>query len=104
MRFRKCLDLLCAAIILAAVLHTARAAEPAGPIRAGIIGLDTSHVVEFTKVLNDPKAAGGLAEVKIVAAYPGGSPICQSAGTASKASPTSCAAWGSRSSTRLTSC
>ena len=29
---------------------------PAQRIRAGIIGLDTSHVVEFTKLLNDPKA------------------------------------------------
>ena len=30
--------------------------------------------VAFTKLLNDPKAAGELAEMKIVAAYPGGSP------------------------------
>jgi predicted dehydrogenase len=43
-------------------------------IRAGIIGLDTSHVVAFTKVLNGPKAEGDLAGIRIVAAYPGGSP------------------------------
>ncbi|GIW80990.1 MAG: oxidoreductase [Gemmatales bacterium] len=43
-------------------------------LRAGIIGLDTSHVVAFTKALNDPNAKGPLADVKVVAAYPGGSP------------------------------
>src|SRR5947209_7571399 len=47
----------------------------AKPIRAGIIGLDTSHVVEFTKIFNDPHAAGDIADIKIVAAYPGGSDI-----------------------------
>ncbi len=42
--------------------------------RVGIIGLDTSHVVAFTKVLNNPKAEGDLAGFQVVAAYPGGSP------------------------------
>jgi hypothetical protein len=45
----------------------------AEPMKVGIIGLDTSHVVAFTKVMNDPKAEGPLADVKVVAAYPGGS-------------------------------
>ena len=49
-----------------------RAGEP--KIRVGIIGLDTSHVIAFTKAINDPKAAGDLADIKIVAAFPGGSP------------------------------
>jgi hypothetical protein len=54
---------------------TATAADPAPrPIRAGIIGLDTSHVVAFTQAINDPKATGPLADVKIVAGFPGGSP------------------------------
>ncbi|MGE3820309.1 MAG: Gfo/Idh/MocA family protein [Isosphaeraceae bacterium] len=44
------------------------------PLRVGIIGLDTSHVVAFTKVLNDPAAKGELAGLRVVAAYPGGSP------------------------------
>ncbi len=44
------------------------------PLKAGIIGLDTSHVEAFTKSLNNPKAEGPLARVRIVAAYPGGSP------------------------------
>jgi predicted dehydrogenase len=47
------------------------AADPA-PIRAGMIGLDTSHVAAFVKLFNDPKAANDIAGIKIVAAYPGG--------------------------------
>src|SRR5947209_2245886 len=50
-------------------------------LRAGIIGLDTSHVSAFTKVLNNPKAAGDLAGVRIVAAFPGGSPDVKSSHT-----------------------
>lgn len=51
------------------------AADEATPaVKVGIIGLDTSHVVAFTKVLNDPNAAGDLAGVRVVAAFPGGSP------------------------------
>ncbi len=52
-----------------------RAAEPGKkPLRAGMIGLDTSHVIAFAQAINTPKAAGDLADVKIVAGYPGGSP------------------------------
>lgn len=43
------------------------------PLRVGIIGLDTSHVVAFTKVLNAPDAKGDMAGLRVVAAYPGGS-------------------------------
>lgn len=46
----------------------------AADIRVGIIGLDTSHVVAFTKVINDSNAQGDVAALKVVAAYPGGSP------------------------------
>jgi predicted dehydrogenase len=49
--------------------------QPAAkPLRAGIIGLDTSHVVAFTKLLNAASPKPGLAGVRVVAAYPGGSP------------------------------
>jgi predicted dehydrogenase len=49
--------------------------EPAPkPMRVGIIGLDTSHVPEFTKILNNPKASGDLAGFRVVAGFPGGSP------------------------------
>jgi len=42
------------------------------PLRAGMIGLDTSHVPAFTKLFNNPKAAGELAGIRVVAGYPGG--------------------------------
>ena len=41
--------------------------------RVGIIGLDTSHSVAFTRVLNDPSAAPEFGGYKVVAAYPKGS-------------------------------
>ena len=50
------------------------AQDTAPKIKAGMIGLDTSHVVAFTKALNDPKATGDMATVDVVAAFPGGSP------------------------------
>jgi predicted dehydrogenase len=52
----------------------AAAEEPSKPLRAGIIGLDTSHVVAFTKLLNGPTPKAEVSGVRIVAAYPGGSP------------------------------
>ena len=62
--------------MLLAVGTTAFAADDAlhKPIRAGIIGLDTSHVVAFTKIFNSPGATGDIADVRIVAAFPAGSP------------------------------
>ena len=47
-------------------------------IRVGIIGLDTSHVVAFTKLLNDPKNPQHVPGGKVVAAYKGGSPDIES--------------------------
>jgi len=43
-------------------------------LRIGIIGLDTSHVIAFTKLLNDPAAKDHVAGGRVVAAYKGGSP------------------------------
>lgn len=42
-------------------------------IRIGLIGLDTSHAVAFTKILNDPKHPQHVPGGKVVAAYKGGS-------------------------------
>ena len=57
----------------------AAAASDAQPkLRAGIIGLDTSHVIAFTKLLNDDNAPPELANCRVVAAYPKGSPDIQS--------------------------
>jgi predicted dehydrogenase len=49
--------------------------QPTKTIRAGMIGLDTSHVPAFTKVFNSDKATGELAGIKIVAGYPGGTEL-----------------------------
>jgi len=43
------------------------------PLRAGIIGLDTSHVLAFTRSLNRTSPPPELAGVRVVAAYPQGS-------------------------------
>jgi predicted dehydrogenase len=43
-------------------------------IKVGMIGLDTSHVVAFSRILNDPKNANHVPGAKVVAAYRGGSP------------------------------
>jgi hypothetical protein len=42
-------------------------------LRMGIIGCDTSHVLAFTGILNNPEAKGHVAGGKVVAAYKGGS-------------------------------
>lgn len=63
-----------AAVFVCLVSATGSAQEPTKPLRAGIIGLDTSHVVAFTKLLNSPTPKPELAGVRVVAAFPGGSP------------------------------
>jgi hypothetical protein len=49
--------------------------QPAKTIRAGMIGLDTSHVPAFAKIFSSPNAAGDVAGIKVVAGYPGGTDI-----------------------------
>ncbi len=44
------------------------------PVKIGMIGLDTSHAVAFTKLLNDPEAPYHVPGGRVVAAFPGGSP------------------------------
>jgi hypothetical protein len=43
-------------------------------IKVGMIGLDTSHVVAFSRILNDPANPNHVPGAKVVAAYRGGSP------------------------------
>lgn len=47
-------------------------------LKLGIIGLDTSHVIAFTKEFNSPTVKEDLAGCKVVAAYPKGSPDIES--------------------------
>lgn len=67
------------AVIAGAILAVSIAAQGvAEDLRVGMIGLDTSHVGAFTKVLNDPKHPEHVAGAKVVAAYKGGSPDVES--------------------------
>ncbi len=43
-------------------------------LKIGLVGLDTSHCVAFTKCLNDPKNPEHVAGGKVVCAFPAGSP------------------------------
>ncbi|RMG00744.1 MAG: gfo/Idh/MocA family oxidoreductase [Planctomycetota bacterium] len=53
----------------------AQDAERASPtMRAGMIGLDTSHVVAFSRTINAPNAEGPMKSVEITAAYRNGMP------------------------------
>ena len=61
-----------AAALLLSLAGSALSQDTLKPLRAGIIGLDTSHVPAFTKLFNNPKADGDLAGIKVVAGYPGG--------------------------------
>lgn len=66
--------LLCVAIAVVG-MNTSLAAEPSDQpdemLRIGIIGLDTSHVIAFSRLLNKE---GEFEKAQVVAAYPGGSP------------------------------
>ena len=48
------------------------------PIRIGMIGLDTSHVTAFTRIINDPTTKDHVKGAKVVAAFKGGSPDIES--------------------------
>ena len=50
----------------------------ADELRLGLIGLDTSHVTAFTKLLNDTKHKDHVPGGKVVAAFKGGSPDIES--------------------------
>ena len=59
--------------LIATLTALGQAKEPSLPLKAGIIGLD-AHALPWTKILNDPKATGELADMVVVAGFPGGSP------------------------------
>ena len=55
-----------------AFAETSAVQAPGQPIKAGLIGLDTSHVPETLNALNHAKPGGPLDGVKVIAAFPGG--------------------------------
>ena len=58
--------------LIAAALTIAPAT--AADLRIGLIGLDTSHVTAFTRILNDPAQKDHVPGARVVAAFKGGSP------------------------------
>jgi predicted dehydrogenase len=61
--------------LLAGVTMLNAQEQPAKTIRAGMIGLDTSHVPAFAKLFNSGKANSDVSGIKVVAGYPGGTDI-----------------------------
>ena len=49
-------------------------------IRVGMIGLDTSHVPAFTRIINSPSFGNGIEQLRIIAGYPGGTDLPLSRG------------------------
>lgn len=66
-------------VVTALIIGTmASAADEADLIKVGMIGLDTSHVIAFTKVLNNPDHPDHVPGTRVVAAFKGGSPDVES--------------------------
>ena len=63
------------------VVGSAGRAEAAEPLRIGLIGLDTSHVIQFTSLLNDPAHPQHVPGARVVAAFKGGSPDVEASAT-----------------------
>ena len=61
-----------------ALLMLLHASCAAAEIRLGIIGTDTSHVIAFTEMLNNPTSPDYVPGARVVAAYKGGSPDVES--------------------------
>src|SRR5687768_1591440 len=55
--------------------------QTSATLRLGIIGLDTSHVIQFVQLLNDPARPDHVPGARIVAAYKGGSPDVKESAT-----------------------
>jgi predicted dehydrogenase len=64
--------------LIALFLATAASAALAADLRVGMIGLDTSHVVQYLNHLNDPQFKDHVPGAKIVAGFKGGSPDVES--------------------------
>ncbi|MGH9850776.1 MAG: Gfo/Idh/MocA family protein [Blastocatellia bacterium] len=63
------------------VLPSWQATAQPKEIKLGMIGLDTSHVTAFTKLLNDKNDPNHIPGARVVAAFKGGSPDVESSYT-----------------------
>jgi predicted dehydrogenase len=69
-------------ILLGAGLHAQQTAGVGtSEIRVGLIGIDSSHAVAFTQLLNDPSRADHVPGARIVAMFKGGSPDVEASAT-----------------------
>ncbi|MGB9612196.1 MAG: Gfo/Idh/MocA family protein, partial [Bryobacteraceae bacterium] len=59
---------------LTALLALSVLSASAADLRLGIVGTDTSHVIAFTSILNDPNHPGHVPGARVAAAFKGGSP------------------------------
>lgn len=72
------LPLFFAMVAATSLLTASLQADDAKPIRVGIIGLDTSHAIAFTKQFNQETPDPSLKNCRVVAAYPYGSRTIES--------------------------
>ncbi len=57
----------------AVLLFVGATLSPSADLRIGMIGLDTSHVTAFAKIMNDPAQKDHVPGARVVAAFRGGS-------------------------------
>jgi len=68
-------------IVVATSLSLSEAQTQTQELKIGMIGLDTSHVTAFTKLLNDKSDPNHVPGARVVAAFKGGSPDVESSRT-----------------------
>jgi len=71
---REALQAMGAAAVGVTMAPSIAAAKGGEPVKVGMIGLDTSHVIAFTGTLNRAKPGDDAYGAKVVVGYPGGSP------------------------------
>jgi predicted dehydrogenase len=82
LHFSGVLKLASAILFIATVLPPAAIhAQERTTIRIGLLGLDTSHTVAFTQLLNDPSRPDHVPGARVVAAFKGGSPDIEASAT-----------------------
>jgi predicted dehydrogenase len=65
-------------LVLVVLFATPSGAAESKSLRVGIVGLDSSHAIAFTKILHEPANTGDMANVRVVAVFASGSPDIES--------------------------
>jgi GFO/IDH/MocA oxidoreductase family protein len=79
--FRATLPVIALMALVRIGLPSRQTAAQTQEIRVGMIGLDTSHVTAFTKLLNDKSDPNHIPGARVIAAFKGGSPDVESSHT-----------------------